>query len=336
TAVMDPVTLAGTVVSRASLHNPDYLKQKDIRLGDTVKLHKAGDIIPEISEVVLAKRLASSKPYVIPTRCPECGAKLVHLDDEVALRCINPQCPALLKESLTHFASRNAMNIDGLGPRIIEQLFDKKLIKDAAGLYNLTFDELLTLDKFKEKSANNLLQAIEQSKANSLERLLFGLGIRHVGAKAAFILAQHFKTIHALKKATVEEIVELDSIGETIADAVVTYFENEQVDLLLEEFAAAGVNLTFLGQSAEELAKQTADDPLSGLTVVLTGKLDKIKRSQAKQLLEAHGAKVTGSVSKKTDLLVVGHDAGSKLTKAQELGIKIIDEDEFLRQTGGN
>ena len=336
TAVMDPVTLAGTVVSRASLHNPDYLKQKDIRLGDTVKLHKAGDIIPEISEVVLAKRPASSEPYVIPKECPECGAKLVHLDGEVALRCIDPQCPALLKESLTHFASRNAMNIDGLGPRIIEQLFDKKLIKDAAGLYNLTFDELLTLDKFKEKSANNLLQAIEQSKANSLERLLFGLGIRHVGAKAAFILAQHFKTIHALKKATVEEIVELDSIGETIADAVVTYFENEQVELLLEEFATAGVNLTFLGQSAEELAKQTAADPLNGLTVVLTGKLDKIKRAQAKQLLEAHGAKVTGSVSKKTDLLVAGHDAGSKLTKAQELGIKIIDEDEFLRQTGGN
>ena len=221
-------------------------------------------------------------------------------------------------------------------PRIIEQLFDKKLIKDAAGLYNLTFDELLTLDKFKEKSANNLLQAIEQSKANSLERLLFGLGIRHVGAKAAFILAQHFKTIQALKKATVAEIVELDSIGETIADAVVTYFENEQVDLLLEEFTAAGVNLTFLGQSAEELAEQTADDPLNGLTVVLTGKLDKIKRAEAKQILEAHGAKVTGSVSKKTDLLVAGHDAGSKLTKAQELGIKIIDEDEFLRQTGGN
>ena len=336
TAVMDPVTLAGTVVSRASLHNPDYLQQKDIRLGDTVKLHKAGDIIPEISEVVLAKRPASSQPYTIPTECPECGAKLVHLDDEVALRCINPQCLALLKESLTHFASRNAMNIDGLGPRIIEQLFDKKLIKDAAGLYNLTFDELLTLDKFKEKSANNLLQAIEQSKANSLERLLFGLGIRHVGAKAAFILAQHFKTIQALKKATVAEIVELDSIGETIADAVVTYFENEQVDLLLEEFTAAGVNLTFLGQSAEELAEQTADDPLNGLTVVLTGKLDKIKRAEAKQILEAHGAKVTGSVSKKTDLLVAGHDAGSKLTKAQELGIKIIDEDEFLRQTGGN
>ena len=317
TAVMDPVTLAGTVVSRASLHNPDYLQQKDIRLGDTVKLHKAGDIIPEISEVVLAKRPASSQPYTIPTECPECGAKLVHLDDEVALRCINPQCPALLKESLTHFASRNAMNIDGLGPRIIEQLFDKKLIKDAAGLYNLTFDELLTLDKFKEKSANNLLQAIEQSKANSLERLLFGLGIRHVGAKAAFILAQHFKTIQALKKATVAEIVELDSIGETIADAVVTYFENEQVDLLLEEFTAAGVNLTFLGQSAEELAEQTADDPLNGLTVVLTGKLDKIKRAEAKQILEAHGAKVTGSVSKKTDLLVAGHDAGSKLTKAK-------------------
>ncbi|KRL83386.1 NAD-dependent DNA ligase LigA [Ligilactobacillus apodemi] len=333
TAVMDPVELAGTMVARASLHNPDYLLQKDIRLGDTVKLHKAGDIIPEISEVVLAKRPKDSISYEIPTNCPECGAKLVHLDEEVALRCINPQCPALLKESLTHFASRNAMNIDGLGPRIIEQLFDKHLIKDAAGLYNLTFDELLTLDKFKEKSANNLLNAIAKSKQNSLERLLFGLGIRHVGAKAARLLAEHFKTIDNLKQADVAEIVAIDSLGETIADAVVTYFKNEQVDVLLTELAQAGVNLEFLGKTSEEIAQKMGDDPLNGLTVVLTGKLDKIKRADAKKRLEAHGAKVTGSVSKKTDLLVAGHDAGSKLTKAQELGIKIIDEEEFLKQT---
>ena len=333
TAVMDPVELAGTMVARASLHNPDYLLQKDIRLGDTVKLHKAGDIIPEISEVVLAKRPKDSVNYEIPTNCPECGAKLVHLDEEVALRCINPQCPALLKESLTHFASRNAMNIDGLGPRIIEQLFDKHLIKDAAGLYNLTFDELLTLDKFKEKSANNLLNAIAKSKQNSLERLLFGLGIRHVGAKAARLLAEHFKTIDNLKQADVTEIVAIDSLGETIADAVVTYFKNEQVDVLLTELAQAGVNLEFLGKTSEEIAQKMGDDPLNGLTVVLTGKLDKIKRADAKKRLEAHGAKVTGSVSKKTDLLVAGHDAGSKLTKAQELGIKIIDEEEFLKQT---
>ena len=333
TAVMDPVELAGTMVARASLHNPDYLLQKDIRLGDTVKLHKAGDIIPEISEVVLAKRPKDSVSYEIPTNCPECGAKLVHLDKEVALRCINPQCPALLKESLTHFASRNAMNIDGLGPRIIEQLFDKHLIKDAAGLYNLTFDELLTLDKFKEKSANNLLNAIAKSKQNSLERLLFGLGIRHVGAKAARLLAEHFKTIDNLKQADVTEIVAIDSLGETIADAVVTYFKNEQVDVLLTELAQAGVNLEFLGKTSEEIAQKMGDDPLNGLTVVLTGKLDKIKRADAKKRLEAHGAKVTGSVSKKTDLLVAGHDAGSKLTKAQELGIKVIDEEEFLKQT---
>ena len=333
TAVMDPVELAGTMVARASLHNPDYLLQKDIRLGDTVKLHKAGDIIPEISEVVLAKRPKDSVSYEIPTNCPECGAKLVHLDEEVALRCINPQCPALLKESLTHFASRNAMNIDGLGPRIIEQLFDKHLIKDAAGLYNLTFDELLTLDKFKEKSANNLLNAIAKSKQNSLERLLFGLGIRHVGAKAARLLAEHFKTIDNLKQADVAEIVAIDSLGETIADAVVTYFKNEQVDVLLTELAQAGVNLEFLGKTSEEIAQKMGDDPLNGLTVVLTGKLDKIKRADAKKRLEAHGAKVTGSVSKKTDLLVAGHDAGSKLTKAQELGIKVIDEEEFLKQT---
>lgn len=333
TAVMDPVALAGTTVSRASLHNPDYLQQKDIRIGDTVKLHKAGDIIPEISEVVLAKRPKDAEIYQIPTVCPECGAKLVHLDDEAALRCIDPQCPALVKESLTHFASRNAMNIEGLGPKIIEQLFDKGLIKDASGLYFLTFEELLTLEKFKERAANNLLQAIEQSKQNSLERLLFGLGIRHVGAKAALILAENFQEIEQLRQAKFEDIIKLDSIGEKIADSVVTYFKNEQVTELLAEFKRAGVNLSFLGQTRAEKARLVQDDPLNGLTVVLTGKLTNITRSEAKKLLEVHGAKVTGSVSKKTDLVIAGADAGSKLTKAQDLGIKVIDEAEFLRQT---
>lgn len=330
TAVMDPVLLAGTTVSRASLHNPDYLKQKDIRLLDTVKLHKAGDIIPEISEVVIEKRPQDSQVYVIPTHCPKCQAKLVHLDDEVALRCVNPKCPALLKESLAHFASRNAMNIAGLGQRIVEQLFDQHLIKDVADLYQLTFEDLLKLDKFKEKSATNLLTAIDVSRHNSVERLIFGLGIRHVGAKAAKLLAQTFGDLEKIAQASSQEIAKIDSLGEVIADSVVTYFANEQVHELIAELKASGVNLTYLGPSLQQ--QQEISGAFSGLTVVLTGTLEQLKRAQAKQWLEEHGAKVTGSVSKKTDLLIAGKDAGSKLAKAKDLGIKIIDEAQFIKQ----
>lgn len=330
TAVMDPVLLAGTTVSRASLHNPDYLKQKDIRLLDTVKLHKAGDIIPEISEVVIEKRPQDSQVYVIPTHCPKCQAKLVHLDDEVALRCVNPKCPALLKESLAHFASRNAMNIAGLGQRIVEQLFDQHLIKDVADLYQLTFEDLLKLDKFKEKSATNLLTAIDVSRHNSVERLIFGLGIRHVGAKAAKLLAQTFGDLEKIAQASSQEIAKIDSLGEVIADSVVTYFANEQVHELIAELKASGVNLTYLGPSLQQ--QQESSGAFSGLTVVLTGTLEQLKRAQAKQWLEEHGAKVTGSVSKKTDLLIAGKDAGSKLAKAKDLGIKIIDEAQFIKQ----
>lgn len=330
TAVMDPVLLAGTTVSRASLHNSDYLKQKDIRLLDTVKLHKAGDIIPEISMVVLEKRPKDSQEYQIPTTCPQCQAKLVHLDEEVALRCINPKCPALLKESLAHFASRNAMNIAGLGQKIVEQLFDKHLIVDVADLYRLTYEDLLKLDKFKEKSATNLLTAIDASRHNSIERLLFGLGIRHVGAKAAKLLAQHFGDVESLSQATSEEIAQIDSLGQVIADSVVAYFANQQVKELIAELKAANVNLKYLGLSQEQ--QQNVTSAFSGLTVVLTGTLDQIKRADAKKWLEEHGAKVTGSVSKKTDLLIAGHDAGSKLTKATDLGIKIIDEATFIKQ----
>ncbi|KRM19731.1 DNA ligase (NAD(+)) [Ligilactobacillus hayakitensis DSM 18933 = JCM 14209] len=332
TAVMEPVILAGTTVSRASLHNPDYLQEKGIRLNDTVKLHKAGDIIPEISEVVLDKRPSDSKPYEIPVNCPECQAKLVHLDDEVALRCINPQCPALIKESLTHFASRNAMEIRGLGPRIIEQLYDKHLIKDVASLYQLKFEQLITLDKFKEKSANNLLQAIDDSRQNSLERLIFGLGIRHVGAKVAKILAEKYQTIDELSQAKSEDIAQIDTLGQTIAESVATYFSSEHVSELISELKENGVNMKFLGQTTEQQAQENADSRFNGLTVVLTGILDQIKRADAKKWLEAHGAKVTGSVSKKTSLLIAGHDAGSKLEKAQDLGIEIIDEATFLQQ----
>lgn len=332
TAVMDSVEIAGTMVSRASLHNPDYLSQKDIRLGDTVKLHKAGDIIPEISQVVLEKRPADTKEYVIPTTCPECQAQLVHLDDEVALRCINPKCPALIKESLAHFASRDAMNIDGLGPKIIERLYQAKLIGDVADLYKLTLDDLLTLDKFKEKSATNLLTAIENSRHNSIERLIFGLGIRHVGAKVARLLAEHFQTVTNLSQATSEEIAQIESLGQVIADSVVTYFARPEVTQLLTELKEVKVNFDFLGQSTAEIAQANQDGFFNDKRVVLTGTLDQIKRAEAKRWLEAHGAQVTGSVSKKTSLVIAGHDAGSKLTKAQELGIEIMNEQEFLAQ----
>ena len=332
TAIMDPVQLAGTTVSRASLHNPDYIKEKDIRIGDTVKLHKAGDIIPEISMVVLSKRPNDSVPYPIPKNCPECGAKLVHLDDEVALRCINPKCPALVKESLTHFASRNAMDIRGLGTRIIAQLYDKKLVKDIADIYKLTIDELLQLDKVKEKSANNLLTAIDNSRENSLERLLFGLGIRHVGAKAAKLIAQHFKTMDRIKEASVEEICSIKTMGTIIAESIVTYFDSKEVDELLEELKKARVNMSYTGESEAEILENAANSPFNGLRVVLTGTLDHLKRADAKKWLEAHGAKITGSVSSKTNLLIAGHDAGSKLTKAENLKIKIINEETFIQQ----
>ena len=327
TAVMDPVQLAGTTVSRASLHNPDYLQEKEIRIGDTVYLHKAGDIIPEISRVDLKKRPANSQPYVIPTTCPVCGAKLVHLDGEVALRCVNPMCPAQIKEGLAHFASRNAMNIDGLGPKIIQQLWDKQLIHDVADLYQLTYDQLLTLDKFGDKSANNLLTSIDNSRNNSVERLLFGLGIRHVGAKAARLIMEKFQSLDKLMAAGADEISAVDGIGPTIGASVETYFANDQVVKLVDELRAAGVNFAYLGTTTP--ANPTSE--WNGRRVVLTGKLENMTRGQAKSWLEEHGAKVTGSVSKKTDIVIAGTAAGSKLTKARDLGITIWDEARFAQ-----
>lgn len=326
TAVMTPVRIAGSMVSRASLHNMDYIAMKDIRLHDQVILYKAGDIIPEISQVVLNQRPEDSRPYEAPTHCPECHSELVHLDEEVALRCINPKCPAQIKEGLAHFVSRNAMNIDGLGPRIINQMYSKHLVVDVADLYRLTEADLLTMDKVKEKSAQNLLQAIDASRDNSLERLLFGLGIRHVGAKAAKILAVHFEDIERLMQATKEEIIALDTMGETIADSLVTYFANEEVHQLIQELKMARVNLTYTGpkiQAAE------IDSPFNGKTVVLTGKLSHYTRNEAKELIENLGGTVTGSVSKKTDLVIAGEDAGSKRTKAEQLGIAIWDEEQL-------
>lgn len=328
TAVMQPVKVAGTTVSRASLHNRDYIELKDIRLNDTVVIYKAGDIIPEVAYVVFDKRPKDSQPYLIPTHCPICHSELVHLEEEVALRCINPKCPAQIKEGLNHFVSRNAMNIDGLGPKVLEQLFDKGLVKDVADLYFLTESDFLTLNKVKEKSAQNFLTAIQKSKSNSAERLLFGLGIRHVGAKAAKILLEHFGDIPTLSQAGKEDIANLYSIGETIASSVTTYFSNHEVHELMDELRTAGVNLAYLGKTSAELS--TVDSPFKDKTLVLTGKLTHFNREEAKAQIENLGGKVTGSVSKKTDIVVAGEDAGSKRTKAQSLGITIWTEDDLV------
>lgn len=334
TAIMTPVKVAGTVVGRASLHNIDLIRERDIRLNDTVMIHKAGDIIPEVSRVVLSKRPADSQPYEAPKVCPICESELVHLDEEVALRCINPMCPAQIKEGLSHFVSRQAMNIDGLGPRVLEQLYDRGFVKDVADLYTLTEADFLSLDKVKEKSANNLLQAIQKSKENSLEKLVFGLGIRHVGAKAAQILAAHYQTMDKLMAAKFSEITSINSLGETIADSVVTYFDNKEVHVLIEELRKNGVNLTYKGLTATDLA--TVDSIFMGKTIVLTGTLHHYKRTEAKSKIEALGGKVTGSVSKKTDIVVAGEEAGSKLLKAQELGVTVWNEEEMIGAIEGS
>ena len=319
TANLTPVQLAGTTVSRATLHNVDYIAEKDIRKGDTVIVYKAGDIIPAVLQVVESKRQSEEK-LEIPKNCPSCNSELIHFEDEVALRCINPRCPAQIKEGLIHFASRDAMNITGLGPAVVEKLFDQQLVNDVAGIYRLTVEDLLQLENFKEKSANKLYTAIQASKENSAEKLLFGLGIRHVGSKASQILLEHFHDLEQLAKAEKEEIAALDSLGMVIAESLSSYFAQEGTHILLSELKEAGLNFTYLGE------KVAAGAALSGLTVVLTGKLERLNRSEAKKKLESLGAKVTSSVSKKTSLVVAGADAGSKLTKAQELGIDIRDE----------
>ena len=319
TANLTPVQLAGTTVSRATLHNVDYIAEKDIRKDDTVIVYKAGDIIPAVLRVVESKRLSEEK-LDIPTNCPSCDSVLLHFEDEVALRCINPRCPAQIMEGLIHFASRDAMNITGLGPSIVEKLFAANLVKDVADIYRLKEEDFLLLEGVKEKSASKLYQAIQASKENSAEKLLFGLGIRHVGSKASQLLLQHFHSIENLAQADPEEVASIESLGGVIAKSLQTYFETEGSEILLRELKEAGVNLDYKGQTV------VADAALSGLTVVLTGKLERLKRSEAKSKLESLGAKVTGSVSKKTDLVVVGADAGSKLQKAQELGIEVRDE----------
>nr|WP_288931254.1 NAD-dependent DNA ligase LigA [uncultured Streptococcus sp.] len=319
TANLTPVQLAGTTVSRATLHNVDYIREKDIRKDDTVIVYKAGDIIPAVMRVVESKRV-SDEHLDVPSQCPSCQSDLLHFEDEVALRCINPLCPAQIMEGLAHFASRDAMNISGLGPAVVEKLFAKDLVRDVAGIYRLSIEDLLQLENFKEKSANKLYNAIQASKSNSAEKLLFGLGIRHVGSKASRILLEKFHDIPSLAQAEQEEIASIDSLGMVIAKSLHSYFAQEGTQILLKELEEAGVNLAYLGE------KVAADAVLSGKTVVLTGKLETLTRTQAKEKLLRLGANVAGSVSKKTDLVIAGADAGSKLAKAQELGIEIQDE----------
>lgn len=329
TAVMEPVFVAGSTVQRASLHNVDLLKEKDVRVGDTVLIHKAGDIIPEIERVVLEKRAPESEPYPIPETCPACGSHLAHLEEEVALRCLNPKCPAQIKEGLIHFVSRDAMNIVGIGTRVASQMYEKGLVQDPADLYTLTKDQLLTLEKVKEKSAQNMLDAIEASRGNSLERLVFGLGIRHVGSKAARLLAQEFETIDGIMLASKEEVIAIEGMGEIIADSVVTFFALPEVHELIDKFRENSVNLTYKGPRRE--AVQETESIWNGKTVVLTGKLNHYTRPEATEKIESLGGKVVGSVSKNTDWIVAGEDAGSKLKKAQELGIPVWTEEEMIK-----
>lgn len=330
TAILEPVQVAGTTVQRASLHNEDLIREKDIRIGDYVVVKKAGDIIPEVVNVIEEKRTGEEQEFTMPTHCPECESELVRLEEEVALRCINPSCPAQIREGLIHFVSRNAMNIDGLGEKVISQLFREQLIKDVADIYTLTKHQLIELERMGEKSADNLIAAIEASKENSLERLLFGLGIRHVGAKATKTLAQHFETIDKLTKATYDELVAINEIGAKMADAIVAYFTQEEVQELIHELKEYGVNLTYKGPKL--VSVENVDSVFAGKTVVLTGKLEQLSRNEAKAQIEALGGKVTGSVSKKTDLVVAGEEAGSKLTKANELEIEVWDEARLLTE----
>lgn len=323
TAALRPVQLAGTTVSRATLHNEDYIKMKDIRIGDTVIVHKAGEIIPEVVRTLAEKRTGAEEAYVMPTVCPECGAPAERYESEAARKCTNPQCPARGREGLFHFVSRGAMNMDGIGPSVLTSMVASGLVRDVADLYTLTREQLLTLDRVGDKSADNILSAIETSKEAGLARLLFALGIRHVGVKAAAVLAEHFGSMEALIAADYEAMVALDDIGQKIAESVIAYFSDEDNLRIVKRLDMYGVKMT------EEKAERTATT-LAGMTFVLTGTLDTLTRNEAGAMIEAVGGKVTSSVSKKTSYVVAGREAGSKLTKAQSLGIMVLNEAEFL------
>ncbi|UTR08831.1 NAD-dependent DNA ligase LigA [Evansella sp. LMS18] len=330
TAILEPVPVAGTIVKRASLHNEDLIREIDLKIGDKVTIKKAGDIIPKVVNVLPEYRKGGEQPFQMPDECPACESDLVRIEGEVALRCVNPKCPAQIVEGLIHFVSRNAMNIDGLGERVIIQLFEHELIEDVADLYKLKREELLKLERMGEKSVDNLLNAIEATKDNSLEKLLFGLGIRYVGSKAARTLAEHFETMDKLQAATREDLENINEIGEKMADGVVTYFEQPEVTELLNELKDLGINMSYKGPKVDETEQN--DTIFSGKTIVLTGTMEQMARGEAKAEIEARGGSVTGSVSSKTDLLIAGEKAGSKLKKAQDLNIEIWDEARFLEE----
>lgn len=326
TAILEPVRVAGTTVARASLHNHELIEEKDIRINDTVIIHKAGDIIPEVVRVVYEER-TNQEVYKAPTQCPSCGHEAVKLDEEVAIRCINPKCPAQIVEDIIHFASRGAMNIDGLGEKFVHQLYDAKLISDVADLYTLKKEELIELDRVGHKKAENLLNAIEASKEAPLQKLLFGLGIRFLGQKASRLIAERFLTMDNILSAEKDELMEVPEIGEVIADSVVTYTSNDDFIHLIEKLKSAGLNMT------EEVEEQESTQ-FDGMTFVLTGKLEELTRNEAKEKIELNGGKVTGSVSKNTDVVVAGSDAGSKLDRARELEITVWSEADLLERLG--
>ncbi|MFP3392450.1 NAD-dependent DNA ligase LigA [Brevibacillus sp. SIMBA_040] len=334
TALLKPVSLAGTTVKRASLHNEDIIREKGLLIGDHVVVKKAGDIIPEIIAVLPERRTGSETPFSMPSHCPECGSELVRLEEEVALRCINPMCPALIREGMIHFVSRTAMNIDGLGEKVVAQLYHDGIIHSVADLYYLhqQRDLLLGMERMGEKSVDNLLAAIEASKETSLERVLFGLGIRLVGAKAARVLAEHFGHIDAIMQADEEALTQIDEIGPKMAASLINYFSQPQAEAVIERLKAAGVNMEYKGIRIES----GAELPFSGKTIVLTGTLTQMSRQEAEEAIARMGGKVTGSVSKKTDLVIAGDKAGSKLEKAEKLGIEVMDEAGFLQVLEAN
>lgn len=327
TAILEPVRVAGTTVGRASLHNEDLIHEKDIRIGDYVTIRKAGDIIPEVIGPLVERRTGSEEPFDMPENCPVCDSELVRIEGEVALRCVNPQCPAQLKEALIHFVSRNAMNIEGIGERVVDQLYTAELVKDFSDLYGLTEEQLLELERMGEKSASNLVSAIAASKENSLEKLLFGFGIRHVGEKAATLLSREFGSLDVLMAAEQEQLLAIHEIGEKVTDAIETYFSNEDVLEVIQKLKDYGVNMQYKGRTQQEIPDE---GPFVGKKVVLTGKLSILTRGEAKEKIEALGGEVSGSVSKKTDLVIAGEEAGSKLAKAEELGIEVWDEAKLI------
>jgi len=332
TAVLEPVQVAGSTVGRASLHNEDLIREKDIRVGDHVIIKKAGDIIPEVVKVLEEQRTGQEKKFFMPKHCPACDSDLVRLDEEVALRCLNPNCPAQLQEGLLHFVSRNAMNIEGLGEKVIAQLFREKLIHTIADVYRLDREELLKLERMGEKSVDNLLNAIEASKANSLEKLLFGLGIRFIGEKAARILAEHYGTMEKIQQANYDDLILIDEIGEKMAESIVQFFSEEEANDLLQELRNLGLNMEYKGLRTSE---QSSDTIFSGKTIVLTGKMESFTRKEAKENIETLGGSVTGTVSNKTDIVIAGEAAGSKYERAEKLGITIWDEQQFKKALDG-